>query len=75
LALCPLCAAKYRYKRETTDEAMLTALSALEIEAGAGRIELLVLVNGEVVRLWFAGKHAVDLRSVMAAAGEQRPEV
>lgn len=74
LALCPLCAAKYRYKRETTDGAMLNALSALEIAAGAGRIELSVLVNGEVVRLWFTGKHALDLQAAMAVAGEVRGE-
>jgi hypothetical protein len=74
LALCPLCAAKYRYKRDTTDEAMLNALSALEIEAGAGRIELSALVDGEVVRLWFTGKHALDLQAAMAVAGEERGE-
>lgn len=72
LALCPLCAAKYRYKRETADEGILQTLSKMVIEAGAGRIELPVLINGDVIRLWFTGKHALDLQAAMAVAGEER---
>ena len=72
LALCPLCAAKYRYKRETADEAMLHALSEIVVEAGSVRIELSVLIDGDVIRLWFTGKHALDLQSAMAVAGEER---
>ena len=37
LALCPLCAAKYKYKLETSDEALLESLSTVSIEAGQGR--------------------------------------
>lgn len=72
LALCPLCAARYRYKRETADEALLHALSKMVIAAGTGRIELAVLIDGDVIRLWFIGKHALDLQAAMAVAGEER---
>ena len=72
LALCPLCAATYRYKRETSDEALLESLAALTIEAGQGAVDLPVLLNGHVVRLRLTGKHALDLKSAMAAAGEAR---
>lgn len=72
LALCPLCAAKYRYKRETADEAMLHALSKIVIAAGIGKIELPLLVDGNVVRLWFTSKHALDLQVALAVAGEER---
>lgn len=72
LALCPLCAATYKYKRETSDEALLESLSAITIEAGQGTVELPVLLNGQVVRLRLTGKHAVDMQSSMAVAGEER---
>jgi hypothetical protein len=72
LAMCPLCAALYRHKRETTDEVLLESLSALDIEPGQGAIELPVLINGRVVRLRFTGKHGLDLQSAMAVAGEER---
>lgn len=72
LALCPLCAATYRYKRETSDEAMQESLSALTIEAGQGAVELPVLINGQVGRLRLTGKHALDLQAALAVAGEER---
>ena len=70
--MCPLCAAKYRHKRETADEAMLQVLSKMVIEAGAGKVEFPVLINGNVIRLWLTGKHALDLQAAMAVAGEER---
>lgn len=72
LAMCPLCAAKYRHKRETADEAMLQVLSKMVIEAGAGKVEFPVLIDGNVIRLWLTGKHALDLQAAMAVAGEER---
>lgn len=74
LVLCPLCAATYRFKRETSDEALLESLAALTIEASQGIVELPVLLNGEVVRLRLTGKHALDLQSAMAVAGEEREQ-
>ena len=72
LALCPLCAATYRYKRETSDDTLLEALAAATIEARQGALDLPVLLNGHVVRLRLTGKHALDLKSAMATAGEAR---
>ncbi|MEV0686624.1 hypothetical protein AB0I35_22405 [Nocardia sp. NPDC050378] len=72
LALCPLCAALYQYVRETTDDALLDALSKLDIAPGLGTIDLPVRVHGRIRRLRFTGKHALDLRAAMAVAGEQR---
>lgn len=72
LALCPLCAATYKHKRETSDETLLESLSTMTVEAGQGAVELPVLLNGQVVRLRLTGKHALDLQSSMAVAGEAR---
>jgi hypothetical protein len=72
LALCPLCAATYKHKKETSDAALLDLLSELEVEAGQGTVELPVLLNGVVVRLRLTGKHALDLQAAMAVAGEPR---
>lgn len=74
LALCPLCAATYRFKRETSEEALLESLAVLTIEAGQGIVELPILLNGQVVRLRLTGKHALDLQSAMAVAGEEREQ-
>lgn len=75
LALCPLCAATYKYKRETTDDALLESLLGVSIEPGQGTAELSVLLNGQLVRLRFTGAHAVDLKQAMAVAGEERWQV
>lgn len=72
LAMCPLCAALYKHKRETTDEALVESLSVLKVEPGQRTAEIQALVNGRVVRLRFTGKHALDLRSAIEAAGETR---
>lgn len=72
LAMCPLCAALYKHKRETTDEALVESLSVLKVEPGQMTVEIPTLVNGRVVRLRFTGKHALDLRSALEAAGEKR---
>lgn len=72
LALCPLCAATYRHKRETSNEAMIEALLDLKVEAGQGVAELPVLLNGSLVRIRFTGRHALDLQSALAVAGGER---
>lgn len=72
LALCPLCAAKYRYARETSDKTLLESLSAVTVAVGQGSVELSVLLDGQIVRLRLTGKHAIDLQSAMAVAGDER---
>jgi hypothetical protein len=72
LAMCPLCAALYRYKRETKKDALLGALLGLDVEAGQGTIDLPVLVNERRVLLRFTGKHVLDLKTSMEAAGDER---
>ncbi|HTN99901.1 MAG TPA: hypothetical protein VL068_04430, partial [Microthrixaceae bacterium] len=74
LALCPLCAALYRHKRETTDPTVMLSLAALEVEKGDGTIEIPVLLNGQVARIRLTGKHALDIQAAMLAAGESRDE-
>ncbi len=72
LALCPLCAAKYKYVRQPDDERLLSALADLEVPAGAGTVSLAITLNGKSIELKFTGKHAVDLKAVLDAAGEAR---
>lgn len=72
LALCPLCAATYRHKRGTGEDSLVESLSMLTVEKGQETVEIPVLLNERVVRLRLTGKHAIDLKSAMAVAGEKR---
>ncbi len=72
LALCPLCAVKYKYVRHPDDDGLLAILTDLVIPAGAGTVVLPIALNGKRVELKFTGKHAVDLKAVLSAAGEER---
>ena len=72
LALCPLCAVKYKYVRHPDDEGLLANLTDLVIAAGSGTVTLPIALNGKRVELKFTGKHAVDLKAVLSAAGEAR---
>ncbi|TFD70500.1 hypothetical protein [Cryobacterium sp. Hb1] len=70
LALCPLCAAKYNYVRDTPDDAFLAGLLELEIAAGDGQSSIPISLNSQRVVLMFTAKHAIDLKAVMSSAGE-----
>lgn len=72
LALCPLCAAKYEYVRDTDDAELLAELRDLEVTAGAGNVSMSISLNGALVELKFASKHVIDLKSALVAAGEMR---
>lgn len=72
LALCPLCAAFYVHKRAPNDGALLESLDSLKMVAGQGSVELAVLFDGRRTTLQFTGKHALDLRTVLRVAGEER---
>lgn len=72
LALCPLCAALYTYKRETDDRALLSLLKSVDLSEGEGVVPLAIILNGKRVELWFTGKHALDLKTVLSVAGGGR---
>lgn len=72
VALCPLCAALYKYARETTNDALLEALTSIEVKEGQGGIEIPVVLHGKLVKIRFTGKHAIDLQVALRVAGEER---
>ena len=72
LALCPECAAKYKYVRDTKDTTLIDDLLEISVLAGEGSIELPVLIAGKRVALRFTGKHAIDLQAALRVAGEER---
>ena len=72
LALCPLCAAFYVNKRAPNDGALLESLDSLKMVGGQGSVELAVLFDGRRTTLKFTGKHAIDLRTLLRVAGEER---
>ncbi|MBT8162556.1 MULTISPECIES: sacsin N-terminal ATP-binding-like domain-containing protein [Arthrobacter] len=72
VALCPLCAALYKYTRETRNDAILETLANLEVAEGQGNVEIPLILNGNQVKVRFTGKHAIDLRSALVTAGEGR---
>lgn len=72
LAMCPLCAAKYRYVRESKDDTLIEDLLAIVVSAGDGSIELPVLIAGKRRTLRLTGKHTIDLQAALRVAGENR---
>ena len=74
LALCPACAAKYKYVRLPDDEGLVANLAELSVAPGAGTVALPITLNGRRVELNFTGKHAIDLRAVLTAAGDAREQ-
>jgi hypothetical protein len=69
LALCPLCAAKYKHAKHTVDgdlEAQLLSLSITSEEAPTTAwFELSVILAGDVHNLRFAIKHALEMKGVL----------
>ena len=72
LAMCPLCAAKYKHVRETNEAALIDGLLAIVVAAGDGMIELPVLIAGQRRTLRLTGKHTIDLQAALRVAGEER---
>jgi hypothetical protein len=58
LAMCPICAAKWRYANPVTDAELRALLSAAEVP------EIQVSLAGEAVRLRFTQVHLDDIRTV-----------
>ncbi|MCB1606119.1 MAG: hypothetical protein KDI71_03950 [Xanthomonadales bacterium] len=72
LAMCPLCAAKYKHVRDTKDNALIEDLLAVDVGAGVGSVELPILLSGKRTVLRLTGKHAIDLKAALRVAGEER---
>lgn len=70
--MCPLCAAKYKYVRETKDNALIEDLLATVVSAGDGSIELPVLIAGKRRTLRLTGEHTIDLQAALRVAAEER---
>jgi hypothetical protein len=66
LALCPTCAAKFRFAKETSAEALRDDLLAQEVGTRAvTRVK--VMLAGEAHEIRFVGKHAIDLQAALGA--------
>ena len=48
------------------------SLDSLKMVGGQGSVELAVLFDGRRTTLKFTGKHAIDLRTLLRVAGEER---
>lgn len=72
VALCPLCAALYKYARETRNDALLETVASIEVEEGQGGVEIPLVLNGKRIRIRFTGKHAIDLQAALGVAGDER---
>jgi hypothetical protein len=74
IALCPLCAALYKHARGTRNEAILNELESTAIDAGQGVVEIPVVLDDKRVKLGFTGKHAIDIKTALGVAGDERSE-
>lgn len=74
IALCPLCAALYKYARGTKNEAILDELDSTTINAGQGAVEIPVVLDGKRIKVGFTGKHAIDIKTALGVAGDERSE-
>lgn len=72
IALCPLCAALFKYARETKDELLLKQLSTTTMDVSHGTVEIPVILNGKRVKILFTGKHAIDIQAALRVAGDDR---
>lgn len=73
LALCPVCAAKYSYARDTSLEDLRDDLLTQSV-GYQGSITVDVQLAGEPAKIRFVGKHAIDLQSVLSATEGERLE-
>lgn len=72
LALCPLCAALYKYARETRNDELLEALANTDVIEGQGCFEIPLVLDGKSTSLRFTGQHAIDLQAALHVAGDER---
>jgi hypothetical protein len=64
LALCPVCAAMYKYARTTDDTEIRRLIVEHDAPDDAGSVEIPVTLAGQQYRLRFVGTHWFDLKTV-----------
>lgn len=74
IALCPLCAALYKYARGTKTEAIRDELNSTTIDTGQGPVDIPVVLDGKRIKLGFTGQHAIDIKTALGVAGDERSE-
>ncbi|MCG3775839.1 MAG: hypothetical protein JW395_2685 [Nitrospira sp.] len=72
LALCPVCAAKYRHARSTDNAELIKLISLESVDETTATVKIPVTLAGENISITFSAKHFIDLKAVLASAGEQR---
>jgi hypothetical protein len=72
IALCPLCAALYKYARQTKNESLVERLASRNVDMGQGSVEIPVSLNNERVKITFTGRHAIDIKAALGVAGGER---
>lgn len=65
LALCPTCAAKYKYARETTDDDMHRYLIANDSPDHSPSVDIPVRLAGEDMSIEFVGKYRFELKTIL----------
>ena len=73
LALCPVCAAKYRHARETELDELRDDLLTQVIDTKPS-VEVEVTLAGEHLAIRFVGKHAIDLQAVLEGTEQWFPD-
>ena len=66
LALCPNCAAKYQYARETEDADIRRCIIEHEADDQASSVEIPVRLAGRELTLRFVGTHWFDLKTILS---------
>ncbi|WP_181311187.1 sacsin N-terminal ATP-binding-like domain-containing protein [Nocardioides campestrisoli] len=69
LALCPVCAAKYRHARETKLEDLRDDLLTQLVDTRPS-VEVAVTLAREDLAIRFVGKHAIDLQAVLEGTND-----
>lgn len=65
LALCPTCAAMYRYANDQTDEEIQAKLRACEPEEGPGNAAIDIQLAGRPMQLRFVTTHLNDVQDIL----------
>lgn len=66
LALCPTCAAKYQYAKETDDREMRGRIVDIGVDERVPAVEIPLRLAGRDVTLHFVGTHWFDLKTLLS---------
>ncbi|SDL43761.1 sacsin N-terminal ATP-binding-like domain-containing protein [Tessaracoccus oleiagri] len=72
IALCPLCAAMFKYTRQTKEDELMDVIATVSVSPGQGLVEVPVILDHRRVAIAFTGKHAIDLKAALGIAGDRR---